>query len=206
MKREQRENGTVIYLETEKDLRVYLHPLRQKILSVLERNPEGMSAKQVADALGIVPSSAGHHLQTLEQVGLVELDRIEIIHGFRAKIYKNPQVTVNVGNFPTKGHLQAVLVQEKISENTHRLLDAMEITEGKEEPFLPRFSQGVVYSTSEEMLEFSNYILAFLDAHKYPSEGRESFEMTFFHYPTEAADRGEQQRRQKGADENGKKQ
>ena len=51
MKQEQRENGTVIYLETEKDLRVYLHPLRQKILSVLERNPEGMSAKQIADTL-----------------------------------------------------------------------------------------------------------------------------------------------------------
>lgn len=206
MKREQRENGTVIYLETEKDLRVYLHPLRQKILSVLERNPEGMSAKQIADTLGIAPSSAGHHLQTLEQAGLVELDRIEIIHGFRAKLYRNTAVTVSVGHFSTKGRLQAALVQEKIAENTHRLLDAMEITEGKEAPFLPRFSQGVVYSTPEEMLEFSNQVLAFFEAHKNPEEGKEGFEMTFFHYPTEAADRGEQQRRQKGADENAEKQ
>lgn len=170
MKREQRENGTVIYLETEKDLRVYLHPLRQKILSVLERNPEGMSAKQIADTLGIAPSSAGHHLQTLEQAGLVELDRIEIIHGFRAKLYRNTPVTVSVGYFPTKGRLQAALVQEKIAENTHRLLDAMEITEGTEAPFLPRFSQGVVYSTPEEMLEFSNYVLAFFEVHKNPAE------------------------------------
>lgn len=205
MKQEQRENGTVIYLETEKDLRVYLHPLRQKILSVLERNPEGMSAKQIADALGIAPSSAGHHLQTLEQAGLVELDRIEIIHGFRAKLYRNTPVTVSVGNFPTKGRLQAALVQEKIAENTRRLLNAMEITEGKEPPFLPRFSQGVVYSTPEEMLEFSNQVLAFFEAHKNPAEGKEAFEMTFFHYPTEAANKGEQQRRQKGADENGEK-
>ena len=97
-------------------------------------------------------------------------------------------------------------MQEKIAENTRRLLDAMEITEGKEPPFLPRFSQGVVYSTPEEMLEFSNYVLAFFEAHKNPAEGKEAFEMTFFHYSTEAADRGEQQRRQKGADENGEKQ
>lgn len=203
MKREQRENGTVIYLETEKDLRVYMHPLRQKILSVLERSPKGMSAKQVADTLEIAPSSAGHHLQVLEQVGLVELDRIEIIHGFQAKIYKNTQVTVNVGSFPTNGHLQAVLVQEKIAENTRRLLDAMKITEGKEAPFLPRFSQGVIYSTPEEMLEFSNYILAFLDAHKHPGEGRESFEMTFFHYPTAAANKAEKQQGQNGDGKNG---
>ncbi len=203
MKREQRENGTVIYLETEKDLRVYMHPLRQKILSVLERNPEGMSAKQIADALRIAPSSAGHHLQTLEQAGLVELDRIEIIHGFRAKLYRNTPVTVSVGNFPTKDRLQAALVQEKIAENTHRLLDAMEMTEGEEEPFLPRFSQGVLYSTPEEMLEFSNYILTFLDAHKHPGEGTESFEMTFFHYPTAAANKGEKQRGQNGDGKNG---
>ena len=119
MKREQRENGTVIYLETEKDLRVYMHPLRQKILSVLERNPEGMSAKQVADALGIAPSSAGHHLQTLEQAGLVELDRIEIIHGFRAKLYRNTLVTVSVGNFPTKDRLQDAKIHTDIFGSDH---------------------------------------------------------------------------------------
>ena len=116
MKREQRENGTVIYLETEKDLRVYLHPLRQKILSVLERNPEGMSAKQIADTLGIAPSSAGHHLQTLEQAGLVELDRIEIIHGFRAKLYRNTPVTVSVGYFPQKAGYRLHWCRKKLQK------------------------------------------------------------------------------------------
>lgn len=54
---------------------------------------------------------------------------------------------------------------------------------GKKRRSFPAFSQGVVYSTPEEMLEFSNYVLAFFEAHKNPAEGKEAFEMTFFTIP-----------------------
>ena len=62
-----------IYIQTEKELRTYMHPLRQQILFELSLRPQGMTAKQLADALGIAPSSAGHHLGKLEQMGLRRL-------------------------------------------------------------------------------------------------------------------------------------
>ena len=88
MKESMKNGRRVISLVTEKELRTYMHPLRQKIRRLLELHPEGLTAKQVADSLSIAPSSAGHHLAALESIGLVGLDRTEQIHGFTAKFYK----------------------------------------------------------------------------------------------------------------------
>ena len=90
------EEKQTIHITTEKELRTYMHPLRQNILFELSLRPQGMTAKQLADALGIAPSSAGHHLGKLEQMGLAELARTEVIHGFCAKFYKAADVTVNI--------------------------------------------------------------------------------------------------------------
>ena len=71
MKPVRREDGRmVLNIDNEKDLRTYMQPQRLSILFELESRPEGMTAKQLADALGIAPSSAGHHLGKLEQLGL----------------------------------------------------------------------------------------------------------------------------------------
>ena len=75
------EETQTIHIPTEKELRTYMHPLRQNILFELSLRPQGMTAKQLADALGIAPSSAGHPLGKLEQMGLAELARTEVIHG-----------------------------------------------------------------------------------------------------------------------------
>ena len=87
MKVKKQGNRVWVELETEKEMRIYMHPLRQRILDLLARNPNGMSAKKVADALQIAPSSAGHHLRALQDICLVEEIRTEKIHGFEAKIY-----------------------------------------------------------------------------------------------------------------------
>lgn len=97
MKESMKNGRRVISLVTEKELRTYMHPLRQKIRRLLELHPEGLTAKQVADSLSIAPSSAGHHLAALESVGLVGLDRTEQIHGFTAKFYKAAPVDVTLG-------------------------------------------------------------------------------------------------------------
>ena len=75
-----------IYIQTEKELRTYMHPLRQQILFELSLRPQGMTAKQLADALGIAPSSAGHHLGKLDP-GLA--------YYFESKI---SEITVKIGN------------------------------------------------------------------------------------------------------------
>lgn len=83
-----------LYLRTEKELRAYMHPLRQKILHCLYLEPSGMTAKQLADCLHVAPSSTGHHLAALEKVGLVELSHTEKIHGLTAKYYRAAPVDV----------------------------------------------------------------------------------------------------------------
>lgn len=59
MKESMKNGRRLIHLVTEKELRTYMHPLRQKIRRLLELRPEGLTAKQVADSLSIAPSSAG---------------------------------------------------------------------------------------------------------------------------------------------------
>ncbi len=207
MKIENNEYGRVIRLETERELRAYLHPLRQQILAALERSRDGMSAKQLADALGIAPSSAGHHLQTLERVGLVELDRVERIHGFQAKIYKEAPVTVSIGYVPSGDNLHAALVQSNLSRRSQRLMDAIaaacKIHSAEEEvhPVLdePRFSNGVVYCTPEEMELFLETVCRFTEQHKLPREGKTAFETTFFYYASQLADEGERLRREEAS-------
>ena len=113
MKPGRRDDGRmVLNIDNEKDLRTYMQPQRLSILFELESRPEGMTAKQLADALGIAPSSAGHHLGKLEQLGLVELARTENIHGFTAKFYKAADVTVSINTVRgEKGLLNSVLMQ-----------------------------------------------------------------------------------------------
>lgn len=189
MKVQQNEHGTEILLEDEKDLRAYIHPLRQRIMAALERCPQGMSAKQLADTLGIAPSSAGHHLKILEDIGLVVLDRVENIHGFQAKIYKEAIVTVRIGNVPSKGNLQAVLIQEVLAGRTQRLAAATQAAgEAASEEETPLFSNGVVYCTPEEMQSFAKEVFAFIEAHKAPSQEGIPFETTFFYYASQMAD------------------
>ena len=56
MKPVRREDGRmVLNIDNEKDLRTYMQPQRLSILFELESRPEGMTAKQLADALGIAP-------------------------------------------------------------------------------------------------------------------------------------------------------
>lgn len=190
MKVQQNEHGTEILLEDEKDLRAYIHPLRQRIMAALERCPQGMSAKQLADTLGIAPSSAGHHLKILEEIGLVVLDRVENIHGFQAKIYKEAIVTVRIGNVPSKENLQAVLIQEELARRTQRLLEAAKEAgeDEKKEENQVKFSAGVVYCSPEEITGFAKEVAHFMQMHTDPAPGKIPFETTFFYYTSQMAD------------------
>lgn len=96
---------------------------RQNILFELSLRPQGMTAKQLADALGIAPSSAGHHLGKLEQMGLAELARTEVIHGFRAKFYKAADVTVNIDVHRAAPLMHKALLNNNTAQQLQRMFD-----------------------------------------------------------------------------------
>ncbi len=163
------ENKRIIHICTEKDLRTYMHPLRQKIMFELSLRPQGMTAKQLADTLNIAPSSAGHHLGKLEQMGLVELARTENIHGFCAKFYKAADVTVNIDAHRAAPLMQEALLNNNVSQQLQRMSDVLaQVRRGDErvEPALAsshRYS--TVYLTQNEAQEFFDMLTRFFYAH-----------------------------------------
>jgi DNA-binding transcriptional ArsR family regulator len=60
-------------------------PMRNRILRAIQSFP--LTAKQVADRLGIAPGTASHHLQVLEEAGLAQLVARRMVRGIVAKYY-----------------------------------------------------------------------------------------------------------------------
>ena len=86
-----------VVLSGEKELRIFSLPLRQRILREMSRLGTPVTAKEIADRLGITPSSAQHHMTKLASIGLLEQDHTELIHGIQAKFMRLTNVTVSIG-------------------------------------------------------------------------------------------------------------
>ena len=91
------EQKPTIVLETERDLRTYMFPLRQKILRMMLLMGKPVTSKQLADLLKIPPSSSRHHLGRLKEINLVEHDHYEMINGIRAEYLRPADVVVSIG-------------------------------------------------------------------------------------------------------------
>ena len=135
-----------------------------------------MTAKQLADALGIAPSSAGHHLGKLEQMGLVELTRTEMIHGFCAKFYKAADVTVNINAYRSAPLMHEALLNNNTSQQLQRVFDVaaqMQPGEEKANPLLASSRYSAVYLTQREAQEFADMLTRFFHAHSTPEQAGE---------------------------------
>lgn len=178
----------ILYLTTEKELRTYMHPMRQRILFLLGRNKGGMTAKQLADALGIVPSSAGHHLSELETAGLVELARTEKIHGFTAKFYKTTNVCVSLSKLPPEAaSVRRAVLQNHVNDNYNQWADAMEAFDESgvlRNPESGDFSSGMLYLSKQDTAALHRQIRDFCDAHAQPANGAAPYEFTLFYART----------------------
>lgn len=177
-----------IYLKTEKELRTYMHPLRQRILFTLGRSKGGMTAKQLADALGIVPSSAGHHLSELEAAGLVELASTEKIHGFTAKFYRAANVSVSLEKLPPElASARRAVLQNHINEIFNHWADAVEALDESGFPRTPDaadFSTGMLYLSRQDTLDLHKMIRDFCDTHAQQIQGTAPYEFTLFYVRT----------------------
>lgn len=181
-------SAPILYLITEKELRTYMHPLRQKILRALKLHPEGMTAKQLADLLSIAPSSAGHHLAALEQIGVVTLARTELIHGFTAKFYQAADITVSLSQTePDTKALQSTLLRYGVQQVLeHYLEHTLPQKADANEKFGSDVSFGVWYASREETVQFMQSIQTFLETHQNPGPDTIPFELALVaHVPEE---------------------
>jgi DNA-binding transcriptional ArsR family regulator len=173
-----------IYLTSEKELRTYMHPLRQRILLTLGRTPDGMTAKQLADALGIAPSSAGHHLSVLEEIGLVELARTEQVHGFTAKFYKVIDVNISLSQLPPEAEAtRRLILQNQVNDNFNHWADKVEEFDASGIPRTPEageISTGMLYLSKEDAILLHKQFRDFCNTHSQPQKGTSPYEFTWF--------------------------
>ena len=180
----------VLFLSTEKELRTYMHPLRQKILRTLKLYPDGMTAKQIADTLSIAPSSAGHHLSELEKIGVAVLARTENIHGFTAKIYQAANVVVSLSQADTDAaDAKEIVIRHGVEQVLNGYFETVRRQPSgvsEDSGFSPEAFFGVCYFTREEAEQLENLIREYLIAHSQPKQGSIAYELALIaHKPGE---------------------
>lgn len=105
-------NRKTIKLADEKALKIYMDPIRQRVLRTMEIAGIPLTAKKIADEINMTPASAKHHLTKLQSIGLVELDHIEIIHGINAKFYRATDVDVKLGMDEAEYRTEKAIIAE----------------------------------------------------------------------------------------------
>ncbi len=183
-----------IKLSTKKELKIYMNPVRQNLLRLLERSKLPMTPKQLSQKLDISPSSVQHHIKKLESLGVITLDHTEVINGITARYYCPTYVNVRIGlDHPDDTQLQKeVLVQEQIARTYEGFLTQKKkfIEQFNNEDLESRWDlgdimTGVVHLSPGEGEELLKLIKDFLDAHAVPSAEKSPWEYAFILYNAE---------------------
>lgn len=153
----------IIRLVTEKQLRAYMQPTRQRILTLLRSREEGMTAKQLADRLGIAPSSAGHHLKVLQEIGLVEEAGTKLVHGFIARYFRDADVDVTFAELPqAASDARRQAIRSLVMEDLERFLPQLNQDPKPQDADL---MDGSLWLTPEEAAAIWVQIREFASAH-----------------------------------------
>lgn len=161
-----------IHLHSDKQLQIFMQPKRQDILHLL--SIEGpATAKMIADMLEMTASSAKHHLMKLVELGVVEEDHTEVIHGITATYYRKAEVTVSFSDLDNqKRTLVADFVSNRIREGLHTRVHNGFDEQGH---FLGDQLSGVLHLTKAEADELYTMIRSFIQSREKKREGTEAF-------------------------------
>ncbi|WP_097003305.1 ArsR/SmtB family transcription factor [Lacrimispora amygdalina] len=183
-----------VKLSTKKELEIYMNPVRQNLLRILERSKLPMTPKQLSLKLDISPSSVQHHIKKLESLGVIKLDHTEVINGITARYYSPTYVNVQIGlDHPDDTHMQKeILVQEQIAKTYDGFLTQKKkfIEHYNDEDLESRWGlgdilAGVIHLEPEEGKELLKLIMDFLDAHAVPSAKKSPWEYALILYNAE---------------------
>ncbi|MHB1484155.1 MAG: helix-turn-helix domain-containing protein [Saccharofermentanales bacterium] len=184
-----------IYLDGEKQLRIFSLPLRQKILREMNMAGMALTAKQIADRLKITPSSAQHHLLKLESIGLVEQDHLESINGIKARFMRASDVVVSIG--------QQIADETTLSRDAlmkSHLLEAYQgyqnvIEHARNNP-QDRIGRGndivteIVHLTDEQAQELRAMVMEYTQKHKNSVKGTKPWQIVYLAYDMNLAESG----------------
>ncbi|WOC31607.1 MULTISPECIES: ArsR/SmtB family transcription factor [Caproicibacterium] len=162
----------ILEIQDEESLKIYMDPLRQRIVLKLAALGVPVTAKKLADLLEISPSSAKHHLQKLQGIGLVEVDHTELIHGIVATFYRATPVEVHIGlenDTAESRNRKQILGENMVRMVYHDYFENALAYAAKSGGAAPVGSQlgvgGVLYLSPEEMETLSQKVMEFVRAH-----------------------------------------
>ena len=178
----------MIVLKTEKELRIYSLPLRQKILREMQLLGRPVTAKEIADRLIITPSSAQHHLKQLMSIGLLEPDHMEVIRGIQAHYLRLTPVTVSLGQqyADALAPMRDEMVKGGLMNALSGFMRTVEKNRLKPMPAdsckLNDIVTGIVHLTPKEADDFYQFVTGFLDSHTVAGPDTKPWEVALLAY------------------------
>jgi len=151
----------VIRLTTERELKIFMDPVRQRVLRTMEILGRPVTAKGLADAMGMTPASAKYHLGQLESIGLAALDHTELIHGITARYYRATRAEVRLGAERSEFRAEAEIIAENQVNAVFRAFLARAAAAG-EGDVSGDCHTGVVRLTEEQLRALREKILSFI--------------------------------------------
>lgn len=178
------ENKNFIVLKTDKELKILMSPMRQKIIRLMRREGRPVTAKHIADKLNISPSSAQHHVKQLQQVGIIEFDHNEIINGITARYLRLSDKTISIGqDINDDLSSERDILARNILSNTYS--EYQKLVTSKRKELIDEYKKGnkmadqlsgVVHLTTEEANELYDIIEDFIKKHSNASDNTHPFE------------------------------
>jgi len=179
-----------IIITSDKDLKIIMSPIRQKIMKLMRVEGKTVTSKYIADRLNITPSSARHHIKQLEQLEIIETDHCEVINGITAKYLKITDKTISLGqNINDElSEERDILARNMIYEtydgyqNLIKNYRAILTDEFNKENKMADILSGVVHLTGNEANELYDMINIFINSHSKSAEATHPFEYALIAY------------------------
>jgi DNA-binding MarR family transcriptional regulator len=192
------EKNNEIVIKTDKELKIFMSPIRQKIIRFMRIEGKSITAKYIADKLNMSPPSAQHHIKQLESLNIIEFDHSEVINGITAKYLKLTDKNISFGqNIDDDLSLERDVLAKNILneiyngyEKTITNMRPVLIEEFNKDNKFADFLSGVVHLTEEESKELYFMINDFLEKHSKASTDTHPFEYALVTYRTDLNNNG----------------
>lgn len=153
----------VLCIENAEHVKILMDRKRLEVLRVLRENNKPMTAKQIADALGLKPATVSFHTSKLCSIGVLHIVRTEIVNGIIAKFL---EPTAHHFKIIAKDEVTTSLVSQQMAESAENMynnakdLYVENMQKNKMSP--KRISLCDVYLTKDEFTKINEMIDRFI--------------------------------------------
>ena len=164
----------VLELKTPEEIKIYSDPYRLKIFYTFNRFGRPATSKEVADAMGEVPSKVYYHVKKLESIKLLKIVETREINGIVAKYYEPFKGNIRLKQEDIEPDVKKVyvsetqkLVQEMYEMSKRKFLDSID---SDSEHGSSQLTHNTLYLTKDEadklMKDFEVLLTPYLSRRK----------------------------------------